>query len=184
MRLPTIKNWTLLTIDAAGIAACLAISLVAYFIALDPLIQRLLLPVRQSRELAVQRDKLVQLQKQLAGPQGELNRSGVKLLSPDQVNTRVAELTTAFGDCKLEVDDVRIGAVFPGPRFNVMPITITGRGGYKSVCTGLLHRLGEAFPDIALAKLELWGDPAKLQEPRRFRLDLLWHTAPRAVIKF
>jgi Tfp pilus assembly protein PilO len=193
MKLPNIKNRPLLPIDAAGVAVCIAISLVVYVIAIDPAVQKRALLAQQRRELATQYDKCAKLktsmtglESQLAGTQDELNHSRVRLMSADQVNTRIAELTGVFGDCKLEVDDVQIG---PGPvetgrigglQVDMLPISITGRGGYKQSAM-FLHELGKTFPDMGLAKLELWGDPAKPDEPRRFRFEFLWHTVPKTV---
>jgi hypothetical protein len=61
-----------------------------------------------------------------------------------------------------------------------LPINVTGRGGYRQ-STMFLHAVGKAFPDMGLAKIELWGDPTKPEEPRRFRFEFLWRTLSKKV---
>lgn len=190
MKLPAVRKNVLLQIDAAGVTLCVLMSLLAYFVVIGPLVEKGSNLGRQRRELAVQSDKasnlkasMAKLGKQLTGLIDEAARTRIRLHSADQINVRIAELTELLSDCSLELDDVRIGSGpcrIARPRCDIVPIGITGSGGYKQSAK-FLHELGRTLPDIGVAKLELWGNPANSQEPRRFHFELLWYTVPGAV---
>jgi Tfp pilus assembly protein PilO len=187
MKLPAVKKSILLQIDAAGVIACVLMSLLAYFTIIGPLVNKGSNLGRQRRELAVQSDKasnlktsMAHLGNQLTGLIDEAAMTRIRLHSAEQINMRIAELTEVLSNCLLEVDDVRIGQVIAGPRCDIVPIGITGSGGYKQSAK-FLHELGRTLPDIGIAKLELWGNPANPEEPRRFHFELLWYTVPKAV---
>ena len=185
MKLPKIKKSKSLEVDAIGVAVCIAISVFAYSCLIKPAIEQRSILNAKRQALAEQhqqeRDLRLAAQRiddELARLKDELAANKVRLEGADQVNGRVAKLTTAFGKCDLEVDDVRIGEVISGRRCDVVPITIAGRGGYRQ-CTSFLNELCKTFPDTSVAKLNLGGSPSRPDEPQKFSFELLWCTSAR-----
>jgi Tfp pilus assembly protein PilO len=161
-------------------------TLAAYLVGIRPLIEQRSLLARQRREVMAQRQQssnleasMLQLREHLATVQKELAQSGIKLESVDRINQRIARLTALFSHCVLEVDDVRTGKILTGTQCDLVPINIAGRGAYKQ-CVALLHKLHRTFADMIVARFELAGNPAKPEELRTFRFQLLWHAAPEA----
>ena len=186
MELSTVKRRASLKIDAAGIVLCIATSFGVYFAALHPFMQQRSFLAAQRQQLAVQTEEssklkvsMLKLKDRLAAVQKELAQSKVKLESANQVNRRVAGITAFLNDCELQVDQVQIGKLCRGSSCELVPIGITGKGGYKH-CAAFLHRLYRAFPDISLAKFELRGNPAKPGQLGTFRFELFWLTMPEA----
>lgn len=186
MHLSVGKKLALWQIDAAGILVCFAVSLVAYLVGIRPLIEQRSLLAGQHREVMTQRQEssnlealMLGLRKHLAVVQEELAQSEIKLESADQINRRIAKLTTLFGDCVLEVDDVQTGKILTGTQCDLVPVNIAGRGVYKQ-CVAFLHKLHQTFADISVARFELGGNPAKPEQPGTFRFQLFWHAAPKA----
>lgn len=186
MDLSPLKKLALWQIDAAAIVVCVLVSFVAYLVGIRPLIEQRSLLANQRQKLAIQReesakleDTMLGLRQQLVVLREELAQSEIKLESADQINRRIVELTTLFGDCTLEVDDVQTGKIVTGPKSNCVPISIAGRGGYKQ-CVAFLHKLCRTFPDISVTRFDLTGNPAMPKELGKFHLELLWHAAVKA----
>jgi Tfp pilus assembly protein PilO len=184
--LSTGKKLALWQIDAAGIALCIVASLVAYWVGIRQLIDQRSVLAGQRQKLAAQRQEssdleasMSKLKRQLAVVQEELARSEIEFESADQINQCIADLTTLFGDCTLEVDDVQTEDVVTCAKCDLVPISIAGRGGYKQ-CAAFLHNLCRTFPDISVTRFELQGNPATPEQPGTFRLQLFWHTMPKA----
>ena len=180
------KKLALWQIDAAGIAVCIVVSLVAYSVGIRQLVEQRSLLAGQRQKLAVQREEyskleasMSSLREHLVVVQDELAQSEIELESTDQINQRIAELTTLLGDCTLEVDDVQTGKVFAGHKCDLVPISIAGRGGYKQ-CAAFLHGLCRTFPDISVTRFDLAGNPATPEQAGTFHLQLFWHTMPKA----
>jgi len=166
-----------------GTVICLLASFVIYFAALKPLFEQRFFLDKQHQKLTIQREESLSLgvsmrtlDNQLAVVQEKLVKNEIKLESSDRINQRIAELTSLFNDCALEVDDIQTGKISIGPKFDLVSISIAGRGGYKQ-CVALLHKLHQTFADISVAKFELAGDPAKTGRPGTFSFQLFWHTA-------
>lgn len=180
MDLSTIKKRKLWQIDAAGTMVCVAASLGVYFGVLGPLMaqrsflescrQKLVIQSEKASELKV---SMSTLKNRLAIAQKELAASEVKLEESWRINQHVADITTFLSDCGLKVDQVQIGKIFVGLRCDLVPISISGKGGYKQ-CAAFLHQVSRTFHDISVAAFELQGNPAKLGQPGTFRFELFW----------
>jgi Tfp pilus assembly protein PilO len=184
MDLWTPKQRALRQIDAIGAVICLVASSAVYFAVLNPIIIRRSFLADQRDELAVRSDEssrlsasMVTLGEQLAVIQEEFAKSKIRLESSDRTNQRLAALTALFTDCSLVVDDIQAGKRSAGPMWDVVPISIVGRGKYTQ-CIAFLHRLSQTFADMSVARLRLEGHPAKSDEPGGFRVQLFWHTKP------
>jgi hypothetical protein len=171
-------------IDGAGVGICLVASIAVYALGIAPLLEQRGFVISQRHHLRAQRRKCAEaegsvkdLERQLAGAQARLAAGQIRLEPPSRTNERVAALAALLGDRGLEIDDVQIKEVLPSSRCTVVPISIAGRGGYQKT-VALLHELIRTFADTSLAKLELVGNPAASGQPAKFKLDMLWYTAP------
>lgn len=178
------KRYSLLKIDAAGIGLCVAASLVFYWATIQPFLQRQSLAAEQRRELQTRQDKAVELkaaaarvQERVTAVQGELVANSIKLEPAAHINKRVAGLTQFFADCGLDVDDVQTGRVYNGLQYDLVPITILGRGPYGQ-CVRFFRGLRSTFADMSVARLEFSGNPGPTAKPATFQFDLLWYSAP------
>lgn len=177
------ERYRLYQIDAAGIGVCAVVSLVFYWVAIQPVIQSRATVAGQRRDLEAKLTKIARVQtatagvqEQLAHVQAALAASVIKLESAAHVNKRVVGLTQFFSDCGLEVDDVQTGAVRSGPQYDLVPITVVGQGPYKE-CIRFFHGLVAAFPDMSAVRIELSGTPGPAA-PEKFQFEFLWYAAP------
>jgi len=163
-----------------GTIFCVAASLWAYFGVLGPLMAQRSFLASQRQELARASERACELKalmsilkNRLAVVQKELAQSEIKLETADRINQHVADITTFLNACELKVDQVQIGKILVGLRCDLVPISISGKGGYKQ-CAAFLHQVCRTFPDISVAAFELRGNPAKLGQPGTFRFELFW----------
>jgi len=171
-------------IDAAGIGVCLLVSLVGYTTLVSPLLQRRAAATERHREIEARHKKVQELdaartnvEDRLAVVRQQLAASAVQLESAAQVNKRVAAVTEFFSACHLHVDDVQTGRVWGGSQYDLVPISIKGRGAYRQ-CAQLLRGLCSKYPDMSVIRLELAGNPKEQADAGKFRLDLFWYAAP------
>ncbi|UCD48759.1 MAG: type 4a pilus biogenesis protein PilO [Phycisphaerales bacterium] len=171
-------------IDGAGIALCVALTMVAYFFGVGPRLEQKAALAAQRQQLRERRREcreleasVTDLEARLAVAQEQLAAGQIQLEPFSQTNGRVARLAALLTEHGLEIDDVRIGNVLPSDRCTVVPINIAGRGDYHESVT-LLREFTRTFADTSVAKLEFVGNPADADTSHRFRLELLWYTAP------
>lgn len=178
------ERLALLKIDVAGLGLCAVASLVFYWVTIQPFLQRQSLNAEQGHELKRRLDKVVELnaatakvQERVAAAQGDLAAGSVRLESAAHINKRVAGLTQFFSDCELDVDDVQTGRVYAGVQYNLVPITVLGRGAYAP-CVKFFRGLRGTFADMGIARIELSGTPGRQAQRGTFQFDLLWYAAP------
>ena len=171
-------------IDAAGIGVCLLVSLAGYVALAGPFLQKRSATAGLHREIETRQKKVEELgaaveaaRDRLAMAQQQLATSAVQLESATHVNKRIATVTEFFSSCDLHVDDVQTGRVSSGLQYDLVPITIVGRGAYHQ-CAKLLHGLCSKYPDMSVMRIELAGNPAERAESGKFRLELFWYAAP------
>jgi len=178
------ERFSLLKIDAAGIGLCIAASLMFYWMTIEPFLQRQSLAGKQRRELNTQQGRVAEIkaatakvQQRLTSVQEDLAAGAVKLEPAVHINKRVAGLTQFFSECELDVDDVQTGRVYNGLQYDLVPITILGRGPYRQ-CIKFFHGLRSMFPDMSMARIELSRNAGQKGEQAIFQFDLLWYAAP------
>ncbi len=184
MRRRILEHYSLLKIDAAGVGLCMAASLLFYGLVVQPLLRRQALDVEQQHELKTQQGKVAELKaatakvhERVTAAQRDLAGSSIQLDAAAHINKRVAGLTQFFSDCELAVDDVQTGRLYNGLQYDLVPITILGRGPYGQ-CVRFFRGLHSTFPDMGVARIELSGNVEKGAEPPAFQFDLLWYAAP------
>jgi Tfp pilus assembly protein PilO len=180
---PTFKRSGLLWIHAAGIGVCVVTSLFGYATLAGPFLQRQAAAVDLRRELQTQQQKAGELQtdlkaarERLAALQAEVAAGTVRLEPAAHVNRRIAAVTEFFCACGLTVDDVRMGAVSGGRQYELVPLTIVGRGTYQQG-VAFLHGLCAKYPDMSLIRVDLTGNAAA-PDLTKLKLELFWYTAP------
>jgi Tfp pilus assembly protein PilO len=178
------ERYSLLKIDAAGIGLCMAASLLFYWVTIQPCLQGRSLAVEQRRELKTRQGKMDELkastakvQERLAAVQKDLEASAIRLEPASHINKRVAGLTQFFSDCELDVDNVQTGGVYHGQQYDLVPITVLGRGPYRQ-CVRFFRGLRSTFPDMSMARIELSQAAGQKVEAASFQFDLLWYAAP------
>jgi hypothetical protein len=174
----------LLWIDAAGIATCLLASLMGYMTLVHPLLQRRAAAAGMQLEMETRQQKASELEaavavakERLTTARQQLAASAVQLEPATHINKRIAGVTEFFSGCELHVDDVQTGRVSNGLQYDLVPITILGRGGHRQ-CVQLLHGLCAKYPDMSVMRIELSGNPAEPADSGKFRLELFWYAAP------
>ncbi len=174
----------MLWIDAAGIGAFLLASLLGYATLVHPLLQQRAAAAGMQREVESRQQKareseaaVAATKERLTAARQELAASAVQLEPATHINKRIAGVTEFFSRCELHIDDVQTGRVSSGPQYDLVPITILGRGGYRQ-CVQLLHGLCSKYPDMSVMRLELSGNPAQPADSGTFRFELFWYAAP------
>ncbi len=183
------KRSSLLAIHAAGVGTCVLLSLIGYATLVGPFLQQQSGVVKLRQEMEARQKKATDLesalakgQERLAALQQELMDGAVRLESAAHVNKRIAAVTELFSACDLHVDDVQTGSVSGGQQYDLVPITIVGRGAYQQ-CAKLLHGLCSEYPDMSVLRVDLTGNPAQTSEVGKFRLELFWYAAPSGPVK-
>ncbi len=171
-------------IDAVGLGLCVVMSLVSYLTTVRPFVRQRSATAALRQEMRTQQEKASQLEaqvgtvkEQLRAVRQDLAAAAIQLESAAHINRRVASLTEFFAGCAIQVDDVQTGRICAGPRYDLVPITIVGRGAYPQ-CVKLLHGLCRSFPDMSVMRIELSGNPGQTLEPEKFQLVLFWYAAP------
>jgi Tfp pilus assembly protein PilO len=185
MAAPTTSKWGgWFWIDTVGVGACLLASLMGYMAIVNPLLEKRSTAVERQREMETRQQKATELESAVAAAQERLTAArrqlaagAVQLDSAAHINKRIAGVTEFFSRCALHVDDVQTGRVSSGPQYDLVPITILGRGGHRQ-CVQFLHGLSSKYPDMNVMRIELSGNPAEPVDSGKFRLELFWYAAP------
>ncbi len=179
-----LKQINMLWLDAAGAGVCVLVSVVGYLALVGPFLQTRSIATDLSRQVETRQKRAAELESSLATDrerlmlaQQQLASGAVQLESSAHVNRRIADVTEFFAVCGLHVDDVQTGRVVAGRQYDLVPITLVGRGPYPQ-CAKLLHGLCSKCPDMSVMRIELDGNPAESQETEKFRFELFWYTLP------
>ena len=168
-------------IDLGALGLLVVMSLVAYLLGVEPVIERhrgldlrkAELSARQNtdRELSA---RVAQVATRITELKQELSENAIKLQSVDQINTQLARLAALTGTCGLKLDQLRPDKALNGSRYQTVPIYLVGSGSFPQ-CVKLLNRLQREFPDMSVASFEVTGDPTKPKEATKLRVDILWY---------
>jgi Tfp pilus assembly protein PilO len=185
MRVPTSQQLTCRQMDIVAIAICVAMSLLAYFVGLVPVLERHAQRAVQAKDLVSARRDLARLSNAVLALNGRLSAAKeqlagceVRLESADQINTRVAHLTSLLSDNGLEADTLQTGKAVSGLQYSLVPIAVEGTGGFVQALS-FLHCLGTTLKDVGAIQFSLSGDPSKPLEPGRFKMDFFWYTTAK-----
>ncbi len=173
------------TIDGAGIAVCLLVTALVYWVGAAPVVQLYAKTQTQTSDLRRHKHtvaELVQSQRRvgqkLKSVRQSLDETGFRLQPAAQLNNHLAKLTRLATANGLEIHEVQPGEVMEGTYFRSIPIRITGAGAYPT-CVYFLHQLHKNFLDT---RVRSFGLTAKTNTPNptvTIELDLLWHTTAK-----
>lgn len=174
------RSWR---IDAAGMAVCLAITILGVLVVVQP-------AVRVRMDHASLRDELQTLRQQVAELKGartrlqdELRRlddrlaaNRLQLQGPEYLNTRMARIIESAASSGIVIDETRSEPAGRAELYQAVPVELSGSGSYPG-CTAFLHSLREQLPDTGVVSFELTGNPGRAAERGRFRFNLVWYAA-------
>lgn len=189
MNKPTTLAGRLLTIDACGMGAVLALGAGAYFFGAAPIINaRAEIDGRrqgleeQARNAAGQESLIVGEQMKLADLGKQLAEMQIELFPPTDINKRLRRITEICAAAQLTVQQLDPGQPRPGGggdlgKFSIVPIRLAGVGAFDGIA-GFMHQLlDREFPDVEVRSLNLTA-PADGQTEAAFAVDLRWYAAP------
>ncbi len=178
------SKWKVWHIDAAGAGICAVLTGIAVLVVVMPVVRKqtdhaaLRADVAQQRQLAAQFDESERLlRRELEAVQEELASSQLHLQPTMYLNTRMALIVEVASATGIVIDETRSGTVKVGPRYQTVPIHLSGTGSYSDSAS-FLHQLHLTLPDTGVVGLELSGKPDKPDTPATFRFDLIWYAAP------
>jgi len=171
-------------IDLAGLIVCAGVSVAAYFLGLDPLLQQRSRMTAQHRELVEEKRHrvtleaaLTTLKKKAIGIRQELTEADVALESKDRINHRLTELATVLGCGEMQIDTVHTGQISQGRYCDLVPIRISGQSSYLESAAAF-HELYRTLRDVSIVGFKLEGAPDGSGQAHSLRIDTFWYAAP------
>ena len=110
--------------------------------------------------------------------QKEITITTVVLQDLTVLNQQLARLASLASQCGLVVHGVVPGEVMNTTRCRLVPIRLTGQGGYQAAAT-LLRRFHDLFLDVHVDGFELISDPQSTSLTKNIQFDLTWYAASR-----
>jgi Tfp pilus assembly protein PilO len=171
-------------IDAAGIALCAALGALWYFGGLQPLSAAAESREALQAQLSEQDAKLQDAnnlraahRRTLSKLEEQIHSGQVTLQRLEQLNSRIATLTTLAQSHDLRVDEIRPGAPVVLSRYITVPIRLAGTGSYSDAAR-FVHALHSELRDLGVAGFELRAEPEAPDKTPTFAFSLLWYAAP------
>jgi hypothetical protein len=192
-----------LRIDAAGLFACVVLTIAAYLAGALPLVHRHEQASARADEMAAGRQRHQelmacnhQLKSRLWTVEQAVAKADIMLQPARLINQRIAALTALANETGLEIQSINPGAPESGPsrvpmdrdsgpgapggqRFSQLPIRISGTVQSFQHGAAFLHNLRQTFHDMSVTGIDLADNPA---EPRSagasFTLQLVWYVLP------
>lgn len=91
-----------------------------------------------------------------------------------KLNARLAEVSKRAESMGIRVVELVPGTEQKGSAAVKVPIRLRGEGTYAAI-TGLLARTHADFPDLAVAKLSIKGEPNNPESPASISIDFEWY---------
>lgn len=177
------KHWP---IHATGIAACLAITAVAYFAGVHDPLQRFLGTAVQRVELDRRRQtegrligQMQDLERRVAQVRRELETEPVRLRPTSHLNQVLAQLAGLAGEWGLVIKTIQPGGVQSDPHYEAVPIFLVTVGTYRTSAQ-FMRDLRRRCPDVTLTSFSLTGDLAPTASAAELQAQLVWYAAPKA----
>jgi len=182
---PALRQWW--PIYSAGLVACLAVTAMAWLLAISPSLDQLHQRAHRLQELSERRQKsakltasLGALRRKQAGTVQAINQLDLRLDSANNANARMAAMTRLANDCQLTVDEVKPGQTLAFGQYQTLAMTLSGTGTYPAIAR-LLHRMHQEMRDTALESMDLSPENGSAANSGvRFRLDFVWYAAPES----
>lgn len=172
-----------LRINAAGVIATLALTLVGYLLGVEPglddrTIQQRRLSSLQAREQEVRIAEAdlfaATFRKQTLVSQ--VNALPFELEDPAAVNDRLVRVARLADDARVVVQQVSPGKPEYGERFTAVPIRLVGESTYATLVQ-FLRGLRAEMPDVGVSELKLTGVPTDSVGKASFSISCVWYAA-------
>lgn len=170
-------------IDAAGLAACLVVSIASYALGVAPLVQRsadlrdaIQQHRRQEQVMADMTQSLDQLKHRLEQNQDALNEAVFELQPISRLNQYLARLTDLAKQNGLSLHEIKSGQPIAFKHYRSIPIDLSGTGTYQD-SVRFLHNLNKNFLDIRVSALNLSVLTHSPTPRARIDMSLVWHAA-------
>ncbi len=131
------SKWKCWHIDAVGAGICAVLTGIAVLVVVMPVVRKqsdqaaLRADVAQQRQLAAQFDESERLlRRELEAVQEELASSQLHLQPTMYLNTRMALIVEVASATGIVIDETRSGTVKVGPRYQTVPIHLSGTGSF------------------------------------------------------
>ena len=174
----------LISVDAAGVAACVVLTLLGYFGAVHPQTVAATERAAQEAELAVHTSgarKLANsesaMSRRLAAVRQTLTDDALPLEEAAQLNRRLARMGDLATECGVNIDEVRVGDAEPHSHYQTVPLELKGRADFQAAVR-FLGRLHDTAPDIGIWSFNLAGNPREPESPTTCAFNLTWYAAP------
>lgn len=174
------RSWSLRQVDAAGAAALVAITALAYVLAIRPAIasrrERAQMTQRLESETLANRQvarNVNQLQSALHDEREGMAAYPIRLTTMSSMNERISQVVGLARECGLNVRSTEPGKLEPATIHGVVGLRLEGKGGYPA-CAEFLHRLNTDFSDMGVRSMSLISQAQSPYEDPLFNLQLLW----------
>jgi Tfp pilus assembly protein PilO len=170
-------------IELSCLAGFILGAIALYYVGIEPMqadhgqYQEQLEQMQQQRVQSAQlQARRRELDKELAEVRERLRQCPMRLQSYSQINTRVARINRIACNAELAVDEIQLGQVRDFDRYRTVGIAVKGRGAYPNLVSAL-REIRQAYPDTALAALEIRGEAGKTELAPAFQMQLVWYAA-------
>ena len=174
-----------LIVHVVGVVICILISVIGFAVGVFPVVQARAQLKDDRHELSLRREmladyeeKIDRVNQRIDELQKEVTATAVVLQDLTVLNQQLARLASLASQCGLIVHGVVPGEVMITTRCRLVPIRLTGQGGYQAAAT-LLRRFHELFLDIHVDGFELISDPQSTSLTKNIQFDLMWFAASR-----
>jgi len=171
-------------IDAAGLGACLVVSIAAYLFGVVPLMRQSAAAHDLAQQLEHQKqtasDTLKShhtLKQRLEHAQEALNEAPFRLRPISHLNQYLAQITNLATKSGLTLHEIQPGQPASLRYYRAIPIRLSGTGTYR-VCALFLHQLNKKFPDTRVSSMKLLAASHPTNPEAQITVDLAWHAAP------
>lgn len=172
-------------IDVIGLAIVLGLSIGAYALQIQPLLQSHATHATLTADLTAKQQKAAELKETLrsvgtrrAEAQRTYAENNISLEPASQLNQRILRLTELATESGLVLDTIEPGKSAHAERYEAFPIHLSGRGDYRN-CTKFLKILQDKLHDSGVTRIELSASPGiNVPATGGFAFDLIWYTAP------
>ncbi|UCD74307.1 MAG: hypothetical protein JSV91_11000 [Phycisphaerales bacterium] len=175
---------SLYSVDAAGVAVCVLLTVLAYFGAVHPHTVAATERIAREAELATHitgARKLAtsesSMSRRLEALRQTLSDDALPLDDTAKLNRRLARMGDLATECGLTIDEIRVGDAEARSHYQTVPLELKGRADFQAAVT-FLNRLHDTAPDIGVWSFNLSGNPREPESPTTCAFNLTWYAAP------
>jgi Tfp pilus assembly protein PilO len=168
---------------AVAVGVCLGLSVAAYALGVQPLLERREAETRRRSDLQERRQTASQLsasladvQHQLATAKQALAKTSLRLQPAVLVNQRLEAIARLATECGVALDEMHPGVPADSTHYQTVPLRVVGSGRYPA-CTAFLRKLRGTFGDMGIRSFQASSSGTSPAEPTAlFQAELVWYT--------